>query len=143
MPAPLPQLATSKLLPAQPPFLQVVDGSLAAAAAVLGGGAGLAAVTAVITAHEASAVKLLEELKLVVEANQARRKPKVRHFVELLLASQLHRLKLILCAVYICAVSCCNPALLSLCLMLCTMHHRNCASAAAAAGGQGCARLPA
>uniref|UniRef100_A0A383VD50 Histidine--tRNA ligase, cytoplasmic n=1 Tax=Tetradesmus obliquus TaxID=3088 RepID=A0A383VD50_TETOB len=57
--------------------LQVVDGSLAAAAAVLAGGAGLAAVTAVITAHEASAVKLLEELKLVVEANQARRKPKV------------------------------------------------------------------
>jgi hypothetical protein len=32
----------------------------------------------VIIAHEASAVKLLEDLKVVVEANQARRKPKVR-----------------------------------------------------------------
>jgi hypothetical protein len=57
--------------------VQVVDGSLAAAAAVLGGSAGLEAVTTVITAHEASAVKLLEDLKVVVEANQARRKPKV------------------------------------------------------------------
>jgi hypothetical protein len=60
--------------------LQVADGALVAAGAVLGGSAGLAAVSAVITAHEASAVKLLEDLKVVVEANQARRKPKVRKF---------------------------------------------------------------
>lgn len=56
--------------------VQVADGQLAATADVLGA-RGVQAVEAVITAHEAGAVKLLEDLKLVLEANQARRKPKV------------------------------------------------------------------
>jgi hypothetical protein len=69
----LPSLAALSTL-----VLQVADGALVAASAVPGGSAGLDAVSAVITAHEASAVKLLEDLKVVVEANQARRKPKVQ-----------------------------------------------------------------
>jgi len=60
-------------------FLAVTpDGHLADANALLGSNAGVEAVEAVITAHEAAAVKLQEDLKVVVEANQARRKPKVR-----------------------------------------------------------------
>jgi hypothetical protein len=68
---------------------------------VLAGSAGLDAVSAVITAHEASAVKLLEELKVVVEANQARRKPKV--MPTLLVCELFLRASLVVCA--------CDPAL--------------------------------
>lgn len=58
--------------------LGVVEGQLeAAAAALLEGPAGVDAVEGVLTSHEAAAVKMLEDVKVVVEANQARRKPKV------------------------------------------------------------------
>jgi hypothetical protein len=57
--------------------LEVVDGQLAAAGVLLEGTAGVDAVEGVITSHEAAAVKMLEDVKVVVEANQARRKPKV------------------------------------------------------------------
>eukprot|EP00878_Enallax_costatus_P014599 GHUV01015273.1.p1 GENE.GHUV01015273.1~~GHUV01015273.1.p1 ORF type:complete len:810 (+),score=288.70 GHUV01015273.1:998-3427(+) len=53
------------------------DGQLAAADVILLEPVGIAAVEGVITAHESASVKLLEDLKVVVEANQARRKPKV------------------------------------------------------------------
>lgn len=54
------------------------EGQLADAGALLGGSSGVDAAEAVITAHERASVKLLEELKVVLEANQSRRKPKVR-----------------------------------------------------------------
>jgi hypothetical protein len=57
--------------------LEVTDGQLAAAGVLLEGPAGVDAVESVITSHEAAAVKMLEDVKVVVEANQARRKPKV------------------------------------------------------------------
>lgn len=51
---------------------------LEAAAVLLEGPAGVDAVQGVVTSHEAAAVKMLEDVQVVVEANQARRKPKVR-----------------------------------------------------------------
>jgi hypothetical protein len=57
--------------------LGVAEGQLEAAAVLLGGPAGVEAVEGVVTSHEAAAVKMLEDVKVVVEANQARRKPKV------------------------------------------------------------------
>jgi hypothetical protein len=60
-------------------FLAVTpEGHLADVDVLLGSDTGVEALEAVITAHEAAAVKLQEDLKVVVEANQARRKPKVR-----------------------------------------------------------------
>lgn len=58
--------------------LGVVEGQLEDAAVLLEGAAGVDAVEGVVTSHEAAAVKMLEDVKVVVEANQARRKPKVR-----------------------------------------------------------------
>jgi len=57
--------------------LPVADGQLEAGEVLLQGSAGVDAVEGVITSHEAAAVKMLEDVKVVVEANQARRKPKV------------------------------------------------------------------
>jgi hypothetical protein len=58
--------------------LGVTEGQLEGAAVLLGGGSGVEAVEGVITSHESAAVKMLEDVRVVVEANQARRKPKVR-----------------------------------------------------------------
>jgi hypothetical protein len=58
--------------------LGVTDGQLEGTAVLLGGGSGVEAVEGVITSHESAAVKMLEDVRVVVEANQARRKPKVR-----------------------------------------------------------------
>ncbi|KAF8060498.1 histidine--tRNA ligase [Scenedesmus sp. PABB004] len=57
--------------------LQVLDGQLGGADAVLGSAAGLDAAAGVLSAHEAAAVQLADDLRAVVEANQATRKPKV------------------------------------------------------------------
>lgn len=57
--------------------LGVAEGQLEGSAVLLGGPGGADAVEGVITSHEAAAVKMLEDVKVVVEANQARRKPKV------------------------------------------------------------------
>jgi hypothetical protein len=56
--------------------LGVTEGQLEGAAVVLGS-TGLTAVEGVVTSHESAAVKMLEDVRVVVEANQARRKPKV------------------------------------------------------------------
>jgi hypothetical protein len=55
----------------------VTEGQLEGAAVVLGSSTGVAAVEGVVTSHESAAVKMLEDVRVVVEANQARRKPKV------------------------------------------------------------------
>lgn len=62
-------------------LLLLAEGQLAAGDAVLSGAVGVAAVEGVISVHQAAALKLSEDLKVVVEANQARRKPKVGRLI--------------------------------------------------------------